>query len=184
MKVYFTASVRGVAEFGKNYKKIYDVVEMLGGEHVDDFVVSEGASIKKSRTYEEQTEIFRFVNRCIKQVDLVVLELSVPSLSMGFIIREALERNKPVIGLYLPEHEPSIVMGVNNQRLRLVEYGLGDVEERLAEAVREMVDFAEHRMTVIMPSEIMIRLNEVAEKGMSKSEYIRALIRQDIGMEA
>jgi len=180
MKVYFTASVRGVGEYGDNYRKIYDGLVAMGGEQVDDFVVSEEARKKKFRSYEEQVELFRWVNSCIREADLVVLELTVPSLSMGFIIREALERNKPVVGMYLPEHEPSIVMGVTNQRLRLLEYTMENVVERLEEVVREMVDLTEHRMTVIMPSDIMKRLNMVAEKGVSKSDYIRELIRKDM----
>lgn len=181
MKVYFTASVRGVGEYGENYRKIFDALVAMGGEQVDDFLVSDEARRKKFRSYEEQVELWRWVNDCIRQADLVVLELSVPSLSMGFIIREALERNKPVLGMYLPDHEPSIVMGVTNQRLKLLEYSMADVEEKLVEVVREMVDLTEHRMTVIMPSDIMKRLNEVAEKGTNKSDYIRELIRKDMG---
>lgn len=138
MIIHFDASGRGFDRFGKYYKKIGDVIEELGHQITDNsFNVSVANEFYEG---EHKTRVGRYKDLMakLKKSDLVVLEVSIHSLSMGFWMQKALELNKPVIALHLKDYDPSFLQGVDNDKLQLIEYE----EENLEEVLRYAIDFA------------------------------------------
>ncbi|KUK79229.1 MAG: hypothetical protein XD95_0535 [Microgenomates bacterium 39_7] len=138
MKIHFDASGRGFDEFGKYYKKIDDVIKELGHQSTNNMFDSSVVQQFYDGPHEKRVRRYKNLMTSLKQSDLVVLEVSIHSLSMGFWMQKALELNKPVIALHLKEYDPSFLQGIDNEKLQLIEYE----EENLEEVLRYAIDFA------------------------------------------
>ncbi len=100
MKIYFAGSIRG----GRDDQKLYlDVIEMLRQygevltEHIGDFMLNE-----KGEESLSDKEIHDRDLAWLKAADVLVAEVTTPSLGVGYEIGKAAEWKKPVLCLYRP----------------------------------------------------------------------------------
>lgn len=98
MKIYFAGSIRGGREDVVLYSKIIQHLRKYGEvltEHVADPDLMENGERNLS-----DEEIHDRDMDWLKQSEVIVAEVSVPSLGVGYEIRAALEFNKKVLCLY------------------------------------------------------------------------------------
>ena len=88
MKIYFTASARGTKQLGQYYKKIFNCVNKLGHKHVDDLICNVDQNNFYEGSHDERVKNYKKSMRYIKIADIVILELSMHSLSMGFLLQK------------------------------------------------------------------------------------------------
>jgi len=179
MKIYFTASARGKKELGDNYRAIYEVISELGHRHVDDLIMKVDSESFYQGSHKDQVALYDKAMKLISLCDIMVLEVSVHSLSMGFVMQKALESGKPVIALYLPNCMPYFALGIVNDKLQVTEYTKGDLKQVLKLALEYAVGLRGTRFTLILDGKVRSKLDKVAEKGQSRSDYIRSLILAD-----
>jgi hypothetical protein len=144
MKVYFTACARGTDSFGDFYEEIYKTIENNGFNHVD---TTPACLVRPFSpwTQEDKAVEYKKSMKCVKECDFVVLELSMHSLSMGFIMHQALELKKPVICLYTQSNMPHFANVIESSFLSSYEYG----EENLVEQVEKGLRFAKKLTEVV-----------------------------------
>ena len=106
MKVYFTASARGVSNHLDKYKLIFSAIEKNGNQNLDKLILEIDGRTLYNGEYEDQVNLYERTTDLIKKADVVILEVSVPSLSMGFVVHKALEMSKSVILLYQSGFKP------------------------------------------------------------------------------
>lgn len=111
-----------------------------------------------------------------------MFEVTVSSMTAGQLIQEAIHRAKPVIALHTSEYESIFLGGADDiePRVQVLEYTLDDLEEILGDAIDHASDWLESRFTLILPSNVRKHLDKVARSGITRSEYIRELIEQDV----
>lgn len=131
---------------------------------------------------EESKQYVRKLSNWIDRADFVVFEVSIEEVSLGFEMKMALERSKPILVLYdcRKGQLPFTLKGVTLNRLIIYDYDQRDdqeLKEILKSALGDIRDQLETRFTMILPSDINSYLNKVAD---NRSEYIRKLIRQDM----
>lgn len=101
MKIYFTASFSTGRTFFKQYKKILILLRrrnsLLSGEQL----INAKTEINGNR--EKIKQVFEREKKRIEEADLVVAEVSQPSLGVGSEIAYALTINKPVLALCYKE---------------------------------------------------------------------------------
>jgi 2'-deoxynucleoside 5'-phosphate N-hydrolase len=107
LKVYFTASTSHNGELISYYKKLLDhikkhSVEILSGDQV---VNKKVLSQDKQLT---SLEIYSREKMMIDQSDIVIAEVSKPSLGVGSEIVYALSANKPVLAMVRTDFEDKI----------------------------------------------------------------------------
>lgn len=61
-----------------------------------------------------------------------------------------------------------------------MEYTLATLKDTLTEGLDYLKNTFSSRFTLILPHDVVHHLNEVARSGLSRSEYIRSLIKADI----
>lgn len=133
MKIYFAGSIRGGRDDQEIYfsiiKKIGDFGEVLT-EHIG----------KKELTNHGETalsdkEIFERDMNWIKESDIVVAEVTVPSLGVGYELGQAESMNKKIICLYREiENKRLSAMISGNQYMKIFKYAtLEDVDKILSE---------------------------------------------------
>jgi nucleoside 2-deoxyribosyltransferase len=131
VNIYFACSITGGREFETTYQEIVAALTADGHEiptsHLADSDVMENERILAPQdVYERDT-------KWIKNCDVLVAEVSVPSHGVGYEISFALNIGKPVLCLYHRERRVSkMITGNPNPALCIRAYS--DVKEAISQA--------------------------------------------------
>ncbi len=183
MQVYFVASSRLVAKDSDFYIRIY---KAISSEHkmVSDKVlkwIKSGIKDLSQESIETKKENYLHVIKCIKKADIVVMEISGHSVSMGFILSKAMEENKPVIAIYTSEMDPVFVKGIVNPKLILAEYKKENIEQVISDSINKAKCLVDMRFNFFVSPKILNYLDWVAHKRMiPKSVFLRHLIEREM----
>lgn len=106
MKIYFAGSIRG----GRNDRKVYE--ELIAhlqsqGEVLIEHIASKEISDQGEFWMDDQKVFDRDLN-WLMDADIIVAEVTTPSLGVGFEVATAVERKKPVLCLYRKAHEQRV----------------------------------------------------------------------------
>lgn len=119
MRIYFAASIRGGRDDGEIYGQLIDVLRSFGTvltEHIarpDD--TERGLS---------DEEIYRRDLEWLQSADVMVAEVTTPSLGVGYEIATAEERGIPVLCLFRPSSGLMLsAMVAGAPEVTVVEYG-------------------------------------------------------------
>lgn len=183
MQIYFVASSRLVGKDKELYSLIY---RTISSEHkmvsdkvwkwVKSGVGSFDGDVKAKRdNYNESL-------KCINKADILVMEISGHSMSMGYILSKALEINKPVIALYKEaDMEPIFIAGIDDPKLILVKYNPANVEKTIWESIKKAKSLIDVRFNFFVSPKILTYLDWVGQKRMiPKSVFLRNLIEREM----
>jgi nucleoside 2-deoxyribosyltransferase len=94
MKIYFSGSIRGGQQDTDLYKELIEDLKQYGK------VLTEHIGCKTIETNISDEEIHNRDLNWVKESDLVIAEVTVPSLGVGYEIGRAIHLKKPIICLY------------------------------------------------------------------------------------
>jgi hypothetical protein len=183
MKIYFIASSRLVDKEPGLYRQMY---ETIAQDHkmLSDKVLSwikagvkdiTEASLKVKRENYEQAV------KCVKKSDIVVMEVSGHSMSMGYLIGLALEACKPVVALHKSAHSPVFIKGILDPKLLIREYNAKNLEEVIKESMKKASNLIDVRFNFFVSPKILNYLDWVSQKKMvPRSVFLRNLIEKQI----
>jgi len=182
MKAYFTAALRGKKELGENYSKIVELLKLKGFTVVADHIMEEGIEQKISQqTPEEKHKVYKHLLDKIKSADLLVAEISTPSISVGHEISYALEMSKPVVVLHTKGLTSSLLEGLDDDKLQLVEYDFGNIKQVLTKAIEEAKKNMDVRFNFFVSPRILAYLDWVAKNRMiPRAVFLRDLIEKEM----
>ena len=99
MKIYFAGSIRGGGNDAVLYKKIIEHLrkygEVVGGEHADEKVLSALDNEKADDKY-----IYDRDSKRLDSADVLVAEVTTPSLGVGYEIGISIEQGKKILCLF------------------------------------------------------------------------------------
>ena len=135
MKIYFAGSIRG----GRGEAPVYEeIITSLGSfgevltEHVGDPLLSEKGDDGPDDRHIHDRDI-AWLSEC----DLVVAEVTAPSLGVGYELGIAVSLNKPVLCLYRPVSEwPISAMIAGSPGIKTATYSSMDDAKRI---IREFI---------------------------------------------
>jgi len=181
MKIYFTASIHWRDKYGKYYQRIVKFLKKKGHEVIADHILYHKHEDILKESDEGKVEYYRTFINWVRSADVIVAEISSPStVNIGHEISVALDMGKPVIAFYLKGEDPVMIKAIPSEKLKVVEYTTEDLEKQLEFELAEVGRITDHRFTMLLPPNIMSHLSELAERGKSRSEYIRDLIMKDM----
>jgi len=186
MKVYFSASVSARVYNDDNDRKIVEYLEKLFGnnvysKHIFGNVIEKGLEKKGLSISKIREESYNEIIDHINKADLVVAEISYPSISVGHEISYALSKQKQVILLHLPNKSSRLLEGIRDSNLHIVEYTSTNLIEVLSRLSVEIKKNMSVRFNFFLPKNLLAKLEMVAgRKGVNKSEFIRGLIEKDM----
>ena len=132
----------------------------------------------------EREAIFIKFYEKLEACDIIFAECSLQSTQVGFGLSYLRSKGKPiaiishknVTGMYLKGEVFS-----NVENLAVYEYADSELEEVLSSALHVLEAHIDKRFTIIFPSHLMAKLEEVSrKKHLPKSVYIRELIEKDL----
>jgi len=109
MKIFFIASIHGKQKFIDHYQKIVDIVEAKDHKITADHVLNSTKMEMAKWDHDQDLAFHKKVLRGIKSHDVVLAEISYPSLSVGYLLALAVESGKPAIALYNTEKKPHLL---------------------------------------------------------------------------
>ena len=182
MKAYFTASLRNKDVYLAYYTRIVKIMEESGYKVMSGDVLVPGAEERvRSQTQAERKEAFKKLNIKLKSADLVVAEISTPSISVGYEITHALEMNKPVIVLHTPGNGAVMLEGMQDEKLQVVEYSKDNLDDKIKKALIEAQNTIDVRFNFFVSPKILNYLDWVAkEKRIPRSVFLRDLIEKEM----
>lgn len=129
MNIYFSGSIRGGRQDAKLYRDLIEVLKTYGTvltEHIG----AESISHSKS-----DREIHDEDMAWLRESDVVIAEVTTPSLGVGYEIGRAIEMGKQVICLYRSKNGKSVsAMIAGCEELECFEYrGLADASKLIAD---------------------------------------------------
>lgn len=184
MKIYFGASLRGKREFGENYKNIANAVTKLGHTLLVSAVELSDPDLVSKETSDDAKDWYTKMIKWIDECDVALFEVSYPSLGIGHEVSVSLFRNKQVIALHVPKSRPYVLESIPSEKVQVLNYDLNNVENVLSDALEYAQSQLNTRFTMNLSSEIVGHLNSISDKGLSRSDYIRNLIKNDMEKSA
>lgn len=133
----------------------------------------------KSR--EERLKFHNQLEKWINSCDFMIAETSFPSISVGYEISLALQRNKPVLILYSTGDPPSLFGHHEDDKLLCELYS----EDTVSEIIDDFINYVEGkndtRFTFFITPEISSYLDKKSKnEKLPKSVYLRKLIESDM----
>ncbi len=121
MKIYFSGSIRG----GREYQEFYDVIVSelsKHGEVLSEFVADKSLTSYGSKDMNDE-EIYNRDVKLLEESDIVIADISVPSLGVGYEIAYAEKLGKKVFCLYhKTEGKKVSAMIVGNKSFTILPY--------------------------------------------------------------
>ncbi len=177
MKVFFGVSLRAVEKQRKEFTLIYKTIEKIGFEHLNDLPLMKEPDKFYKMSDDEIKESYKDLNSKINRADILIIETTIHSLTMGYFIKMALDLNKPVIILHLPNCRPYFFSGIENDKLQILEYSLDTLSEVLKPALAYASEKTDVRFNFFLNSEINNYLKwATQESDTQKSNFVREFI--------
>lgn len=178
MKVLFDFSRRGLPEYNAVFKEIRDVI-LDNGHNLTNDLFSESKKSSNSLPHEVSEKI----RRSISEADCVIIEGSVVSISLGYILSESINLSKPVLFLCQQKfYQKSRFLESVDSKLIYYE-GYKDVTEIRPTIENFMKSFPtiKTRFNFVMNNTLdSFVLSKSRKLGVSKTEYITRLIQKEM----
>lgn len=103
MKVYFACSITGGRDNAHLYQDIVDAIKESGAELLSELFADQsvdstkGLSVSKNMS---KQEVWEWDLNWVKEADLIIAEVTQPSLGVGYEIAKAEEWGKPILTLF------------------------------------------------------------------------------------
>ena len=177
MKIFFGVSLRAAKKFKVHYAKIFDLIHKLGHINLNELPVIENPDSFYTMNESEIKQTHIRLSLKIKQADVIIIETTTHSLTMGYYVKMALDLDKPVIILYQKNSKPYYFSGIENDKLQLVEYSLDNLKDVLSFALNYAKENLDIRFNLFIASELNEYLKWAAGKQhMARSNFVRNLI--------
>jgi len=182
MKAYFSASVHGRSVCGEMYEKIVETLKKLDFEVYSDHVMKTDAEGIDKQSAQEVRDVYQALINKIKKSDLMVAEVSTPSVSVGHEITEAITLNKPVILLRLEGGNRAMLLeGMSDAKVQNISYNKDNLVTLLGKAIEEAKGNVDVRFNFFVSPKILNYLDWVAKKRMEpRSVFLRKLIEKEM----
>jgi len=167
------ASPRAVEKNPKLYETIYKSLKK-SNKVVDTFVLK-----WISKGFSEMSEYSEAVEK-VKKSDVVVVEVSGHSMSLGYLVGKALEMNKPVVALFEEGNKLLFLKWMKNDKLIFCPYNR-NINTVLNVALKKAEKLVDVRFNFFVSSSILNYLDWVANKKMlPRSVFLRNLIEKEM----
>lgn len=183
MKLYFVASSRLVEAEPRLYTKMYSFLSGEGKMVSDKVMKWIKKGVKDLSGAPQKTTRENYIKSIdsVKKADIMIMEVTGHSMSMGYLISKALEMNKPVVALHKKEHVPVFIKGIDDPKLIIAEYSGENVEEVMREALRKADSLVDVRFNFFVNPKILNYLDWIAQKRMQpRSVFLRNLIEREM----
>lgn len=188
MKIFFNASIAGKEKFGKDYERIIRALQELGHKVIHTHVTQGECITNDLKIRKKHQEYVSAIKNLVNKADVMIVESSYPSISVGYLLNTALHQHKPTLILY--QHNPHrLLVGDTNRYLKLRKYSQNDYPKLVA----TIHNFLESTRKKSLKFRFNLMFDETSDNiltsrskayHISKADYIRKLIEKNLELES
>lgn len=131
MKIFFSGSIRGGRQDVDIYKEIVELL-MKHGELLSEFNADKNLEEKERKAKTSDKEICTNDIRLIRESDILVAEVTTPSIGVGYEIGLAEALKKRVICLFRKDEKHRLSAMISGNKFKVIEYEtIQDLEPKL-----------------------------------------------------
>ena len=120
MKIYVSGSIYGGTQKIETYKMLIEELEKYG--EVLDKQIADPNTIA-NEVYQKDEDIFNDLEEKLIIADVLIAEVSIPSLGVGYELGFADNHNKKIIAIYDKNYTPKVTTMIRgNKRITLIPY--------------------------------------------------------------
>lgn len=120
MKIYVSGSIYGGTQKIETYKMLIEELEKYG--EVLDKQIADPNTIA-NEVYQKDEDIFNDLEEKLIIADVLIAEVSIPSLGVGYELGFADKLNKKIIAIYDEIYTPKVTTMIRgNKRIKLIPY--------------------------------------------------------------
>ena len=184
MKIYFSSTIKAKKTLGKNFELIHQTIQDLGHKNVSSFL----KDVNADKFYQRPSGIadahYRQMIREIKSADVVIFEVSVASLGVGYLVNLVLEMEKPVVLLHTKDYTPYLFRFLKSERLQMYEYESENIKKVLMSALETARELTNVRFTFFATPKILHFFDFIARKRkIPRAVYLRHLLEEAMKKE-
>ena len=180
MKIYFVASISGKQKLLKEYQFIVECLKELG-HNITENTLEPTVNYVYGLSEEDKSAYYKQMIGLIQGSDLVIAEVSHPSLGVGHEISVALEKGKPVVALHNGTGSAHLFEGMQSDKMIVIDYTLANLKAMLSDAIDFAKDQIDTRFNFFIAPRHAQYLDWISKhKKIPRSAYLRSLIKKDI----
>lgn len=183
MKIFFVASIHGKEKYLKAYQKIVESVQKSGHTIQADHVLNVSKDDLATWDEDKNLKYHKKVLDGIKKADVLFVEMSYPSTSIGYLLAEGVDKSKPVVMFFGGQQAPHLLPTLESyERLQLIQYDQHtDFEKEIQYALEYASDQQDTRFNFFISPKIANYLDWVAKsKRLPRAVYLRRLIEENM----
>jgi hypothetical protein len=179
MKVFFVGSPRALTHNKSEFEKIYHTITELGHENIFDLMITLDPREFYDRTKDKIRDHYKNTLKCLQVADVIIIESSIHSLTMGYLARMGEELDKPVIILHKPGKEPFFFSGNLDDRFLVVEYTMDTIKDVLKSCFDYAKDVMDIRFNLFLSPQMNSYLKQVSKlEHTTCSNFMRNLLKE------
>ena len=178
MKVYFSGPIKNVPDSLRvNFKEIATYIKESKHQLLDVGFYNQTLESISQQSKEEALAVFKKMAKLIKESELCIFEVTVPSFAVGQEISFALTQNKPIITLY--QNEKPHFLNFEGQELILeAKYQPNNLGKVLDEYIKYIEPTSDIRINFYLPKELDNYLVHLSDNQNSpKSVILRRIVK-------
>ncbi|MDD3998589.1 MAG: hypothetical protein PHR98_00590 [Candidatus Shapirobacteria bacterium] len=187
MKIFFVASPRLVSKEPALFQMIHSHLAKNNIMLSDKLLKwTDKKTVEKiyDISQQESAQAYQKSIEMVKKADVVMMEVSGHSVSMGYLISKSLDLCKPVIAFYKKGTKILFLRGISNPKFKLVEYDKKNIGTLLDQGLEEAKKEIDVRFNFFVSPKILAYLDWIAQKRMiPRSVFLRNLIEKEIKKE-
>ena len=145
MKIYLSGSISGGRQKIETYIRIKKIVESLDHKITSPQTADPTVSDSGEGSTENSRQIYERDMKQIHECELMIAEVTIPSLGVGYEIATAIHLNKPVLCLYDLDNPPkrlsAIVAGNTSHLITLKGYTASNLDSLLKKEIESYEQF-------------------------------------------
>jgi len=185
MKVHFVASTSELDKYQDSYLSICETLKKLGHTITRDWLPEAIAYKKKGNVEIDREDIYRKVVESILTSDVIVVEGSVTSFSVGHQITLALNKNKPILFLVAKDSDKkrsfknSFIDGIKSPLITAARYTTTTLVEIIEDFLNKNKNGVAVKFNIVLTQGIDNYLDWASfTYQLNKSEFIRQIIQK------
>lgn len=178
MDIFFAGSTQKLDQSKQSYNQIMKTIASHGDSVSASWVVD---ALKNKKARASSKDLVMKQNQLIKECDAMIVEASIPSFGVGYLLAQALNERKPILCLYPKDKDIEVlsdgIKGSTSSLISLKLYGKNNLEEIITDFLDGLMLNPLQKFNFIASKEIIGFIEEGAKKqSKSKSEFLRDLI--------
>lgn len=180
MQVYFLGAISGLDKYRNHYEAIVATLIDQGHNVIADHVLDREPGASKNYPIKDDDVYYRLVEFRIQTADLMVVELSHPTINIGYEIFMAIQSELLILVLRddsLTSRPMPLLTGNPKGRIVSLEYNLDNLSSVVKEGINSVQSIKPQVFSFTITPQIGKYINWVmSHEKMSRSTFIRSLL--------